>query len=236
MSARGRFERLRITPGAFYVIAIEIAVSLLWLLSNVELRAQITEYAVSSPSQVFEHLRVWTIVTSNFLEPSFINLLLHAVMMWMFVPTLERFWGTARFIRFFAITTLVGQAAGLVMGYTLGRDVPITGIGPFILASIVAYGIIYAKQQAHFFGVLPLSGRQLMWGFLVLNALFVGLQQFWELAAALAAASIAAALMCSKKGSPGLAWKRWRLARARKKLSVIDGGKKRSKDEQKWLN
>jgi hypothetical protein len=44
--------------------------------------------------------------------------------------------------------------------------------------------------------------------------------------------------MTSKRLSPGLAWRRWRIARARAKLSVIDGGVKPRKpaDEQKWLN
>lgn len=235
---RNRFEQLRITPGAFFIIATEIGLSLVWLLSSATARSQIAEYVVSTPTAVFEHGYVWTIITSNFLELEFISLLLHGVMMWMFVPTLERFWGIARFFRFFAVTSIVGQLAGLGMGYVTGRDFPIAGIDPFIYASVVAFGVIYARQQVSFFGVLPLTGRQMMWGFIAFLCLFIGLQQFWELGAALGAAMIAAAVMTSKKISPGLAWKRWRLARARRKLSVIDGGNKpkRRKDEQKWLN
>lgn len=234
---RNRFEQLRITPGAFFIIATEIGLSLVWLLSNDSARKQIAEYVVSTPTGVFEHGHVWTVITSNFLEIEFISLLLHGVMMWMFVPTLERFWGMARFFRFFAITSIVGQLAGLGMGYVTGRDFPIAGIDPFIYASVVAFGVIYARQPVSFFGVLPLTGRQLMWGFIAFLCLFIGLQQLWELGAALGAAMIAAAIITSKKVSPGLAWKRWRLARARRKLSVIDGGKKpRRKDEQKFLN
>ena len=239
MSARRRFEQLRITPGAFFIIAIEIGFSLIWLLSSKEARLSIAEWCIATPENVFEHGRVWTLVTSNFLEVEFISLLLHALMMWAFVPTLERFWGTARFYRFFAITSLVGQIAGVSMGWVTGRNFPIAGIDPFIYASVVAFGIVYGRQQVSFFGVLPLTGRQFMWGFIAFLCLFIGLQQFWELGAGLAAAMIAAAIMTSKKFSPGLAWKRWQIARARRKLSVIDGGKKpkaKSKDEQKWLN
>lgn len=237
MSARRRFEKLRITPGAFFIIAAELGFSLFWLLAGPELRANIATYCVATASHVFEHGRVWTLVTSIFLELSFINLLLHAFMMWGFVPTLERFWGTARFYRFFAVTSLVGVAAGVAMGWVTGRmNVPISGIGPFILASIVAFGVVYARQPVSFFGVLPLTGRQMMWGFLAVFGLFVILQQFWEVGASLAAAGITAAIMTSKNLSPGLAWKRWQIARARKKLSVIDGGKKKPKDEAKWLN
>jgi hypothetical protein len=110
------------------------------------------------------------------------------------------------------------------------------GLDPFMYAAIVAFGIVYARQPVQFFGVLPLTGRQLMFGFIGFLALFVVLQQFWELGAAYAAAMIAAAFITSKRFAPGLAWRRWRISRARAKLSVIDGGKKPRRDENKWLN
>ena len=49
---------------------------------------------------------------------------------------------------------------------------------------------------------------------------------------------IAAAVMTSKRWSPSLAWKKWRIARARARLGVIDGGaaKRPKKDEHRWLN
>ena len=118
------------------------------------------------------------------------------------------------------------------------------GLSPFIYASIVAFGIVYARQPVQFFGVLPLTGRQLMYGFLAFLVFFVVIQQFWEQGASFAAAMLAAALLTSKRFSPGLAWRRWRIARARAKLSVLDGGKARDlsgkpkskSNDQKWLN
>ena len=68
--------------------------------------------------------------------------------------------------------------------------------------------------------------------------LFVVLQGMWEQGAAWAAAMIAAAVLTSKQWNPGLAWKRWRIARARARLSVLEGGapKKPKRDEHRWLN
>jgi membrane associated rhomboid family serine protease len=257
VSARrgGRFEGLRITRGALIVLGLEIGLSLVWVLVNEATQARLAEYLAATPENVFEHYRVWTLATGVFLEPQFINLVLHGVVMWMFVPTLERFWGTARFYRFFAVTSLAGTLAGTAVGLLTGpRDFPIGGIDPFIYASIVAFGVLYARQPVQFFGVLPLTGRQLMYGFIGFLVLLIGLQQLWARGAAFAAAMIAAAVMTSKRWSPGLAWRRWRIARARAKLSVIDGGVKpgradrpvrpgssRSKptpsgDDSKWLN
>ena len=60
----------------------------------------------------------------------------------------------------------------------------------------------------------------------------------WEMGAALAGACIAAALITSKRWSPALAWKKWRIARMRRRLSVIEGGVKptRKRDEHTYLN
>ena len=243
MSARRRFDvsQLRITRGALVIAGLELGLSLIWLLADNAAKASIAEYVVATPYNVFERGRVWTLVTSNFLEPNFVGLILHMVVLWSFVPTLERFWGTARFYRFVAVTSIVGTLVGTLAGWLLGHvsshavgPEVISGLNPFIYGSIVAFGIVYARQPVQFWGVLPLTGRQLMYGFLAFLALFVLLQGFWEQGAAFAAAMIAAALLTSKRWSPGLAWKRWRIKRARAKLTVVQGGKPR--DEHKWLN
>lgn len=238
---RFQFASLGITRGALIVGGLELGLSLVWLLSNKDARISFAEYMVATPANVFEHGRVWTLVTSPFLELDFLGLILHVMMLFMFVPTLERFWGTARFYRFVAITSLAGTVIGTLTGLALGwSSVPIAGLTPFIYGTVVAFGIIYARQPVQFFGVLPLTGRQLMYGFLGFQVLFVTLQGMWATGAATAAGCIAAALMTSKRFSPGLAWRRWRISRARAKLTVMQGGQTGKpagkRDEQKWLN
>jgi membrane associated rhomboid family serine protease len=245
---RSRFAtQLRITRGALIVAGLEIGLSLIWLLSDGATRNTIADWLAATPENVFERGRVWTLATSPFLEVDFIGLLMHVIVLWMFVPTLERFWGTARFYRFVAVTSLVGTLFGTGLGYLIGTPVAILGLNPFIYSSIVAFGIVYARQPVQFFGVLPLTGRQLMYGFIGFLVLFVGLQQKWAEGASFAAAMIAAALMTSKRWSPGLALRRWRIARARAHLTVMTGGQpnikgkpapgtKGKSDEHKWLN
>jgi membrane associated rhomboid family serine protease len=247
VSARrgGRFGSLNVTQGAMIVFGLELGLSLVFLMLDRTTQLTFAQYTVATGDNVVRELRLWTLVTSVFLQQRLLGLILHGFVLFMFVPTLERFWGTARFYRFFAITSLVGTSVGCLAGYLIGGEhatFPINGLDPFIYASMIAFGIVYARQPVQFFGVLPLTGRQLMYGFIVFLTLFVGLQQYWALGAAFAAAMLAAAIMTSKKWSPGLAWRRWRIARARAKLSVIEGGmakergEKKKRDEQKWLN
>jgi membrane associated rhomboid family serine protease len=240
--ARRRFDarQLRITPGALVLAGLEVGLSLVYLLLDLGTRDTLSRWVVATPSAVFEHGRVWTLATSPFLQPDILGLVLHLFILWAFVPTLERFWGTRRFYRFVAITSLLGTAAGCAAGLLTGRDVPVAGLSPFIYASIVAFGIVYARQPVQFFGVLPLSGRQLMYGFIGFLAFYVLIQGAWEEGAAFAAAMIGAAVMTSKRWSPGLAWRRWRIARARARLSVIEGGRPREskprRPDERFIN
>lgn len=237
---RSRFSGLRITRGALIIGGLELGLSLIWLLADAGTRATLQAWLVPTASNVFERGRVWTLVTGVFLEPNLIALVLHMFVLWMFVSTLERFWGTPRFYRFAAITSLAGTAVGALFGFAIGDlQQPLCGLEPFILAAIVAFGIVYARQPVQFFGVLPLTGRQLMYGFLGFLALYVVATGAWENGVAWGAAMLAAAIVTSKRWSPGLAWKRWRIARARSRLKVMSGGKGHVppvRDEHKWLN
>lgn len=242
MKRRSRFDfgQMRITRGALVVAGLELGLSLVWLLADNSTKHLIADWVAASPSNVFERGRVWTLVTSPLLEINFLSLLMGLFVLWAFVPTLERFWGTARFYRFVVVTALAGTTFGCLMGLATGHDVPILGLSPMIYASIVAFGVVYARQPVQFFGVLPLSGRQLMYGFIGFLVLLIVLGQKWEDGAAFAAAMLAAALMTSKRLSPGLIWRRWRIARARARLSVIEGGAPKpprpKPDSQRWLN
>lgn len=234
-------SQLRITRGALVIAGLQLGLSLVWLLADNQARASILHWVGASTDSVFREGRVWTLATSPFLEMDFLSLFLSMLMLWMFVPTLEKFWGTPRFYRFVAITSVAGTVAGCAMGLLTGRSVPIVGLSPFVYASVVAFGIVYARQPVNFFGVLPLTGRQMMFGFLGFLVLFIGLQGLWEKGAGFAAAMLAAVIMTSKKWNPGLAIARWRVARARARLSVIEGGapkrnKKPSKPDEKFLN
>jgi membrane associated rhomboid family serine protease len=241
---RGRIDwsQVKITRGALIILGLQVGVSLVFMLANKDAKVLLDEWLVATPHRVFEQGRVWTLATAPFLELDFLSLLLSALMLWMLVPTLERFWGTPRFIRFVAITSIVGSVGGVLAGLALGTNWPIQGLSPFTYAAVVAFGIIYARQPVQFFGVLPLTGRQMMYGFLGFLVLFITLQGLWEKGASFAAAMIAAAIMVSKKWSPGLALKRWRIARARAKLSVLEGGAstkpatKPGKRDERWLN
>ena len=232
MSAGRKLQQAsqRITRGAMIIAFLELGLSLVWLLADRDARIHLVRWLVATPSSVWEEGKVWTLVTSALLETALLSLVLQLLVLWSLVPTLERFWGTPRLLRFAAAVSIAGTVAGTLCGLLTGGAYPITGLDPFIYGSIVAFGIIYKTQPVHFFGVLPMTGRQLMYGFLGFALLFVTLQQLWEQAAAFGGAIGMAALLLSKRANPGILWKKWRLKRMRSHLKVV-------RDEpEKWLN
>jgi membrane associated rhomboid family serine protease len=233
---RGRIDssQLRITRGALILLFLQGGLSLVWLLADAATRAALSTWLSPSPSTVWEQGKVWTLFTGPLLEVRFMSLLLQSMVLWLFVPALERFWGTARFLRFAALTSVGGTIAGTLAGVLTGHDVAMAGLDPFIYASIVAFGIIYARQPVQFFGVLPMTGRQLMLGILAFLALFVLLQGLWEEGAAFAAAIGLTLLITSQRYSPELLWQRWRRKLRRSHLSVVPDAPR--KKPERWLN
>src|ERR1700760_3276552 len=126
------------------IAGLELGLSLTWLLADQATRGTMLSWLMATPSAVFEHGRVWTLVTGMFLETSAIALILHMLVLWSFVPTLERFWGTARFYRFVAITGVAGTLAGCGLS-ALGVPgaLAVTGLDPMIYAALVAFGVLY---------------------------------------------------------------------------------------------
>ena len=235
--ARGRRRRidwsqLRITRRAMWLLFAEVGLSLVWMLLDLETRTEMARWLLATSDGVWREGKVWTLLTSPLLQPELLSLLFHALILWMFVPTLERWWGTRRFLKFALYTSLAGTIAGTATGALIGGVWMVAGLDPFIFASIVAFGVLYARQPVQFFGVLPLTGRQLMWGIIVFTALFVLLGRQWALAGAYTASMGLAYLMTSGRWTPKLAYLKWKQRRARRRLKVVRG----DDEPKRWIN
>lgn len=244
MSRRQKFqfdrEQLRITRGALILLFLEVGVSLVWLFIDPAAKLRMASWIVPTGDSVWREGKVWTLLTGPLLETRFISLLFQGVMLWMFVPALEKWVGTGRFLRFAVYTAVAGTVAGTLVGLATNGAVAITGLDPFIYASIIAFGIIYAKQPVQFFGVLPMTGRAFMWGMVAITAMFVVIGQEWTEGAAMAAAMLVGAGLASGKIDPIATWRRRKYEKARAHLSVVPPEvstiPRRPKGDERYLN
>jgi membrane associated rhomboid family serine protease len=242
--ARRRWQRFmgqaQITRGALYLLFVTVGLSLVFLISTDAVRADLVYWLAASGHTVWSELRIWQLLTSPLLETSFISLLFQGFALWMFLPALERWWGMKRFLLFALYTSLVGTVAGTLVGLALGGVHElhfVTGLDPFVFSGIVAYGILFSNQQVQFFGVLPMTGKQLTIGIVAFVALFILIGQAWVDGAALAASMLFTWAMVSDRFAPRL-WllkaKQRRLRRRRGHLQVVED--KRPGDKKRWMN
>jgi membrane associated rhomboid family serine protease len=223
----------RITRGALYLLLAEAGLSLLFLLAKDPVKVEMARWITASSVQVWHELKIWTLATSALMQDQFIGLLFHGLILWLFVPILENWWGTRKLLLFALWTSLAGTTAGTFMGLLIGDPTPVMGLDPFIFGSIVAFGVLYGSHPVRFFGVLPMTGRQLMIGIIVVLALFVVLGGRWIQGAAYGAAMFLAWLMTSGTSNPRLWYLRWKHKRLRRRhLKVV----RDDDDDEKWVN
>ena len=229
---RRRFAQMKITRGALWLLIAEGVVSLVFLLLKEESQLLMADWFVASADSVWHQGKVWTLVTSPLLKGELFSLIFHGLILWMFVPTIERWWGTKRFLKFAMWTSLAATSAGTIAGLVVPGDAAIAGLDPFIYASIVAFGMLYADQKVQFFGVLPMTGKQLMIGIVAFVTLFVVLGQEWALGASYGASMGLAWILTNGKWTPRLWWLRRKQKKLRKHLRVV----RDDDDPKRWMN
>lgn len=232
--------QLRITKVCFALLCALVGLSLVYAMSGETAQARMSTWLVPSSDAVWREGKVWTLLTGPFLEPRILSLIFEGLMIWMLLPSLERWWGPRRFGLFVAATALGGTVAGSLVGLALDDGAAVLGLNPTLFGGAIAFGVLYARQPVQFFGVLPMTGRQFMFGMIAITALFVLLGQEWAEGAAMGTAMLIAAGLASGRLDPIATWRRWRYARARAHLRVmppdVSTMPKRSKTDERYLN
>lgn len=239
-----QFDRsqLRITRVALLLLFALVATSLVFAMADKAGQMRMGEWLAPFPDGVWREGRIWTLLTGPFLEIHMLALVFQGLMIWMFLPVLERWWGPRRFLLFVAITALVGTLAGTLIGLATGNQVPILGLDSTLFAAAIAFGIIHAKAPVNFFGVLPMTGRQFMWGMLAVMVAVIVVGQDWENGGANLIASGVGAGLASGRIDPIAWYRRRRYAKTRSHLSVVPPPPvvpptaRRTKPDDRWLN
>jgi len=134
------------------------------------------------------HGQVWRLLTAGLLtDPQRIAPLLFTLVgLYFFSADLEARWGTPRFLRFLASSTVLGFAAAVVVDRVAPASVGAVHSGVMygamaaITASSIAWARANATAQVRLFFVLPITGRTFFWitiGYCVVNLIWPGLPE-----------------------------------------------------------
>lgn len=217
-----------------WLLFVSVGLSLVYLLAGEPARAAMADWLIATGQSTWVEHRVWTLVTSPLVEPAALSLLLQAIVMWTLIPSIERLWGTPRYLRFAVASSLAATIAGTLGGLWLGPSVPLNGLDPMIYASFVVLGREFSRQPVQVFGTIPMTGKQLMIGLLCFLALLIALEQDWVNGCAYLAAILTAVWFTSDRFSPEIWW--YRLRGKPKAFTVLHGGRHRARSDSQWLN
>jgi membrane associated rhomboid family serine protease len=234
------FAPRQLSRGATYLLGLLALLFVVSLFGGKAVQAFYESQLIATPGGVFGEWKLWTLLTTSFVYPlggAGLQLLLDGLVIWFMAPTLERWWGTRRWVTFLFATSIIGSLGAALVGLALGwSGALIFGLSPFIWGSLVAFGVLFARQPVQLFGAIPIQGRSLAIGAAALLVLMTLFNQNWVAFAGSAVGMLVALLMTSGGFAPNL-WmlklRRWWLTR---KFGVMDGGRAKKPVDKKWMN
>jgi membrane associated rhomboid family serine protease len=231
MREYGRPAMIGLKPSRAVIILLSINVAMV-VITGVAAKYLGSEFLVRHlglrPVSVVNDLELWQPLTYFWLhslsDPG--HLFWNLLTLWLFSGPLERHWGTAGFVRFYLIC---GIGAGLVVlgaGLLWQPETLTVGASGAILGLVAAFGILYPELPVYIFGVYPIKGRTLAIIFAVVST---GVPLIYRHANVSVAAHIGGlaigAFYASGYWRPRRLVRRIRLARARRRLRALEGGK-----------
>ena len=120
---------------------------------------------VLNPHQVIKSFELWRLLSYGFLHDasSPMHVIFNAFMLYSIGPDLENRWGEKKFLSFIIIAILLGGCL-VCLGYILGLShASVVGFSAATMGLLIAWGLTNSHSTIYFFGLLPLTGIQLVY-------------------------------------------------------------------------
>lgn len=210
-------------------VAMVVVVNVLWY--YFDQNSFLLDHLGLTPQSVVQRYEVWQLFTyfwlHSYSDPG--HVIWNLLTLWLFSGPLERHWGSAAFVRFYLTC---GVGAGLVVlawGLIMPTAEPRATVGASgaILGMVAAFGILFPQLPVYIFGVFPMKARTLAILFVVLSTLMPVIFPSNVSVTAHIGGLVVGALLATGFWRPDRLIRRIRLARARRRLKVLEGGRDR---------
>lgn len=112
------------------------------------------------PRLVVFHFAVWELATYLFLHGGVWHLLFNMLTLWMFGVTLERDWGTRKFLKYYFLCGIGAGLCDVTVNALLGNWYTSTiGASGAIYGVLLAYGVLYPESTILFLFVFPIQAK-----------------------------------------------------------------------------
>ncbi len=150
------------TPAVKWLIISNVAVFVveLFVVRSPSLWDLTLSVLALSPAQVFTRGMVWQLLTYMFLHSpdSIFHILFNMLVLWMFGGEIERLWGPRRFLRYYLTCGVGGGLTNCAFAFLQSQTVGASGA---IFGVIIAYGMLFPTRTILFWGIFPMTARQL---------------------------------------------------------------------------
>lgn len=150
------------------VMRLIIANVVVFILQNLPVGVQITNYLVLTPRLVLTRGYVWQMLTYMFLhDPNGLirHLGLNMFIIWIFGRTLEQVWGSGRFLRFYFACGFGGAVFSFIFAY----NTPVLGASAAAYGILLAYAIMFPNRRLLLYFVFPIKARTLAIALVVIS-------------------------------------------------------------------
>jgi membrane associated rhomboid family serine protease len=153
------------TPNVASFLIVIIASYLFFaLFGHTAIGIMIYNAMILDPDKVIYQGQLWRLITYGFLhDTSPTHVIFNAIAFYLIGPELEERWGEKRFFIFVMASIFTGGVL-VTLSYLLGfSHGMVIGFSAATVALIVAWGLTFSHRQIYFFGILPLTGQQLVY-------------------------------------------------------------------------
>src|ERR1700687_2549978 len=147
------------TPGVYGLLAVMVVFFLLGFFGFEDVLLGLFTW---SPSTAWLHgLQLWRPLTFPLVHTLGLGIVWDAIVLYFFGGSLERSWGTARFLAFFFLSGIVAGLGVLIVSLLAGVEVsPLVGMAGSFVALVVAFAALNPYAPVLFF-FFPMEARWL---------------------------------------------------------------------------
>jgi membrane associated rhomboid family serine protease len=112
------------------------------------------------PRLVVYHFAIWELATYLFLHGGVWHLLFNMLTLWMFGVTLERDWGTRKFLKYYFLCGIGAGVCDVTVNALLGNwHTNTIGASGAIYGVLLAFGVLYPEATILFLFLFPIQAK-----------------------------------------------------------------------------
>lgn len=120
---------------------------------------------ILDPQSTIYSFEIWRILSYGFLHDtgSPLHVIFNALLLYMIGPQLEDRWGEIRFL-VFIITSIMAGGVLVCLAFLLGLSYSmVVGFSAATIGLVIAWGLTFQSSTIFIFGIIPLTGIQLVY-------------------------------------------------------------------------